>query len=71
MELTDLSKDVRRFLLTHWTKPEIDHHLKTPEYFFEHLVAPRLEYLRRQGEETPRLRLQKLPSGELRVLLLA
>jgi hypothetical protein len=70
MELADLSKDVRRFLLQHWTKVEIESRLSDPEYFFEQVVLPRLDYLRRQNEDTPRLRLQRTPQGELRVLLL-
>jgi hypothetical protein len=56
--------------LQHWTKVEIESRLSDPEYFFEQVVLPRLDYLRRQNEDTPRLRLQRTPQGELRVLLL-
>lgn len=70
MQLSDLSKDVRRLLLAHWSEPEINARLSDPEYFFDQLVNPRLDYLRRQGEDLPRLRLQKTPLGEFRVVLL-
>ncbi len=70
MDLSDLSKDVRRLLLDHWTKEEINARLEDPEYFFYQVVSPRLDYLRRNGEAVPRLRLQRTPAGELRVLLL-
>lgn len=69
MELNDCPKDVRRFLLEHWTREEIDTYLQTPEYFIEQLVMPRLDYLKRQGEPVPRIRLQKTPAGEFRLLL--
>jgi hypothetical protein len=70
MEITDLSKDIRRLLLAHWTERELREGLVEPEYFFDQVVSPRLEYLRRQGEETPRIRLSRTPAGEPRVLLL-
>ena len=70
MELADLSKDIRRLLLAHWTKTEIEANLANPEYFFDQVVTPRLEYLRRQGEEVPRIRLSRSPAGEPRILLL-
>ena len=71
MQLNDLTKDLQRLLLAHWNEKEIQTGLlDDPEYFFDHVVSPRLDYLRRQGEEAPRVRLQKSPAGELRVLLL-
>ena len=70
MHLSDLAKDAQRFLLEHWTRSEIEDRLQDPEYFFDQVVNPRMDYLRRLGEVVPRFRLQKTPSGELRVLLL-
>lgn len=70
MHLTDLTKDLRRLLLTHWSESEINDLLLDPEYFFDHVVNPRLEYLRRSGEYAPRVRLIKTPAGETRALLL-
>ena len=70
MELADLTKDVQRVLLTHWTADEINQRLEDPEYFFHQVVTPRLDYLRRSGEDAPRLRFQRTPAGEPRVLLL-
>ncbi len=70
MEISDLSKDVRRLLLENWTEREIRENLQDPEYFFDQVVTPRLDYLRRQGEPAPRIRLQRTPAGEPRVLLL-
>ena len=70
MQLTDLSKDLQRFLLQYWTRQEVEFHLPDPEYFFEHVVNPHLAYLRRNGEETPRIRFQRTLAGEPRVLLL-
>jgi len=69
MHISDLSKDLQRFLLAHWMEKEINAHLQDPEYFFEHVVGPRLEYLRRKGDDVPRVRLQKTSSGEFRALL--
>lgn len=69
MELNDCPKDIRRFLLEHWTKGEIEMHMQDPEYFIDQVVLPRLEYLKRQGEDVPRIRLQKTPAGEFRLLL--
>ena len=68
--LSDLSKDVRRLLLRHWTETEIESRLEDPDYFFDQVVAPRLDYLRRNGEDVPRLRFQRGPTGIPRVLLL-
>lgn len=70
MDLTDLSKDLQRLLLNHWTASEINERLKDPEYFFDQVVTPYLDYLRRLGEEAPRVRLQKTPTGEFRVLMM-
>lgn len=70
MELSDLSKDVQRLLLEHWTRKELDDRLKEPEYFFDQVVNPRLDYLRRTGEAAPKVRLVRTPTGELRALLL-
>jgi hypothetical protein len=70
MELADLSKDIRRLLLAHWTERELRECLAEPEYFFDQVVKPRLDYLRRQGEDTPRIRFTRSPAGEPRVLLL-
>ena len=70
MDLTDLSKDIRRLLLAHWTERELKESLSDPEYFFDQVVSPRLDYLRRQGEDTPRVRFTRTPTGEPRVLLL-
>ena len=69
MELSDLSKDLRRLLLAHWKEAEINDRLKDPDYFFDQIVIPRLDYLRRQGDDLPRLRKQRLATGELRVWL--
>lgn len=69
MQLNDLTKDIQRVLLAHWTVEEINDRLGNPEYFFEHVVNPRLKYLREQGQETPSLRLGRTPEGELLVLL--
>lgn len=69
MKLDDLNKDVRRLLLAHWTQTEIEDRLDDPIYFFEHVVQPRLRYLRDQGEEIPSLRLHHTPAGDLRVYL--
>ena len=70
MDLTDLNKELRRLLLAHWTERELKESLSDPEYFFEQVVVPRLDYLRRQGEEVPRIRFSRSPAGEPRVLLL-
>ena len=69
MKIEDLNKDVRRLLLDHWTKAEIEDRLDNPEYFFDHVVSPRLDYLRKQGEEIPQLRSHRLPDGGFRVYL--
>ena len=69
MELNDCPKDIRRFLLEHWSKSEVETHLRDPEYFIDQVVVPRLEYLKRQGEDVPRIRLQKMPTGDYRLLL--
>jgi hypothetical protein len=69
MELTDLTKDVRYFLLKYWTKPELDSRLENPVYFFEQVVSPHIDFLRRSGESAPRLRLKRTPTGQLRVIL--
>jgi hypothetical protein len=69
MEITDLTKDVRRLLLEHWSQTEIEDRLKDPEYFFEQLVIPRLNYLRQSDKDTPQLRLQRRPTGGLRIIL--
>lgn len=71
MRITDLPKDVRRSLLQHWSALEIDDRLSDPEYFFDQVVNPHMNYLRRSGESAPTYRLQKTPTGELRVLLMA
>ena len=70
MDLSDLSKDVRRLLLSHWTENELADCLRDPDYFFDQVVKPRLDYLRRQGEETPRIRFMRSPAGEPRISLL-
>jgi hypothetical protein len=70
VELSDLTKDIRRLLLAHWTERELRESLRDPEYFFDQVVSPRLEYLRRQGADTPRIRFGRSPAGEPRVLLL-
>lgn len=69
INLTDLSKDVRRVLLNHWTESEINNRLEDPEYFLEQVVIPHLTYLRRSGTQTPLIRLKKDPLGHLLVLL--
>lgn len=69
MRLDDLAKDVRRLLLEHWTRQEIEDRLTDPDYFFEQVVQPRLDYLRGQGEEIPDLRLHRTPDGFLKVFL--
>ena len=71
MQLTDLSKNVQRFLLEHWTRQELDDRLTDPDYFFNQVVGPHLEFLRRSGQEPPRLRIQRSPKGEMQVLLLS
>ena len=70
MELTDLSKDLQRLLLEHWTRAELRDLLQEPEYFFDQVVNPRMDYLRRNGQDAPRVRLQRTASGEPRALLL-
>lgn len=70
MELADLTKDLQRLLLSHWTREELQFQLQVPEYFFDQVVSPRLDYLRRSGQDAPRVRLQRSPTGEIRVLLL-
>ena len=70
MEITDLNKDLRRLLLRHWTERELSSSLQDPAYFFEQVVVPRLEYLRRQGEDSPRIRFALSPAGEPRITLL-
>lgn len=70
MQLTDLSKDLQRLLLQHWTETELASRLSDPDYFFDQVVSPRLDYLRRNGEDAPHIRFQRSPSGEPRVLLL-
>jgi len=69
MELNDCPKDIRRFLLEHWTKSELDSQMRDPEYFIDQVVIPRLEYLKRLGEDVPRVRLLKTPAGGFRLLL--
>ena len=70
MQLTDLSKDLQRLLLQHWTRQEVEFHLADPEYFFDQVVNPHLAYLRRNGEDAPRVRFQRTTTGEPRALLL-
>ncbi|MCB4756114.1 MAG: hypothetical protein LHV69_03625 [Elusimicrobia bacterium] len=70
MQLSDFTKDIQHLLLQHWTKSEIESRLEDPPYFFEHVVIPRLDYLRKSGETAPHLRLQQTPKGELRVILI-
>lgn len=69
MELADLTKDVQRLLLTHWNEGELSERLQDPDYFFEQVVIPRLDYLRRQGDDAPRLRFSRSPAGEPRIVL--
>jgi hypothetical protein len=69
MKLEEFSKDVRRLLLEHWTKQEIEDRLQDPDYFIDHVVQPRLTYLRKQGEDIPTLRMDRSPDGRLRVYL--
>ena len=69
MQLNDLTKDIRRILLEHWTENEINSRLEDPEYFFEQIVNPHLLFLRRSGERIPLMRLKKNPKGETIVLL--
>jgi hypothetical protein len=69
MKVEDLSKDVRRLLMAHWTKAEIESGLPDPDYFFDQVVQPRLNYLRRQGEDIPPLRLYRTANGDLRIFL--
>jgi len=69
MRINDLSKDVKRLLLEHWSTAEIEDRLSDPEYFFEHVVIPRLAYLKRSGHSAPVLRVHRTPAGELRVFL--
>lgn len=71
MHLTDLPKDLRRLLLSHWSEKEVNELLfQDAEYFFDQVVNPRLDYIRRSGQEAPRVRLQKTPTGEFKALLL-
>ena len=70
MEITDLTKDLQRLLLSHWTPEELRYQLQEPEYFFDQVVTPRLDYLRRNGQDAPRVRFSRTTSGEPRVLLL-
>ncbi len=71
MHITDLSKDLRRLLLSHWSEQEINTLMfDDAEYFFDQVVNPRLDYLRRSGQDAPRVRLQKTPTGEFKAILL-
>lgn len=70
MQLTDFTKDIRQILLEHWSPMEIESRLEDPFYFFEHVVIPRLDYLRRHNASVPKLRLSETPKGELRVILI-
>lgn len=69
MKLSDLPKDVQRLLLEYWDQPELDDRLSDPEYFFDQIVTPHMDFLRRSGTEAPKIRLQTKPNGELHVLL--
>ena len=70
MHITDLSKDLQRLLLRHWTRQEVDSHLLDPEYFFDQVVNPHLAYLRRNGQDAPTVRFQRTVTGIPRALLL-
>jgi hypothetical protein len=71
MDLSDLHKDLQRFLLAHWKEEEINTLMADPDYFFDQVVLPHIEYLRRQGnDDVPRLRKQRTPAGEFRVWFL-
>ena len=69
MDITDLTRDVKTLLLSQWTKDEINSRLENPDYFFEQVVIPRLDYLRKRNEEIPILRLKRGPKGEFLVFL--
>ena len=69
MELADFTKDVRTLLLQHWTRNELKSRLMDPSYFFEQVVVPHLDFLRRSGQEVPRLRIKSTPTGDLRIIL--
>lgn len=69
MQVTDLPKEARRILLAHWTEVEVNDRLQDPEYFFDQIVNPRFEYLRRNGTEAPRMRFQRTPNGIPQVLI--
>ena len=69
MDITDLTRDVKALLLSHWTRDEINARLEDPRYFFEDVVIPRLDYLRQREEGIPTLRLKRSPKGELLVFL--
>ncbi|OVE77560.1 hypothetical protein BVX98_02430 [bacterium F11] len=69
MHLTDLPKEIQRVLLDHWTEKEINDRLGNPEYFFDQVVNPYFSSLRKRGKEAPKVRLQRTPDGEKRVIL--
>ena len=70
MDLTDLTKDIQRLLLDHWSKKEINERLGLdPVYFVDQVANPHFSSLRRQGQAVPRLRLKKNPEGEFIILL--
>lgn len=68
--MSDLSKDIRRFLLDHWSEDEINSRLQDPEYFFEQVVNPRIAFLRRSGEPAPKIRFARNPAGNPLVILI-
>ena len=70
IQITDLTKDIRKLLLEHWTEPEINQRLEDPEYFFNQVVTPRLKYLSQQGTPTPQIRFKRDPKGQPSVLLI-
>ena len=70
MQLTDLSKDLQRLLLEYWTIDELNSRLIDPEYFFDQVANPHLDYLRRNGQDAPRIRFQRTVTGIPRALLL-
>ena len=70
MQLNDLSKDIQRLLLNNWSESELSDLLTQPDYFFDQVVTPRLDYLRRNGQDMPRIRFTKSATGLPIVLLL-
>jgi hypothetical protein len=69
MQLNDLPKDLRRLLLAHWTEIEVNDRLQDPDYFFDQIVNPHFDYLRRGGADAPHVRFTRTPTGRPQISL--